>query len=169
MNITVIITNILILLVFFITIISVVRYWNSTFSKNGNVDTDKLPFSIFVISNIIAIFSLIFFSINDEMMMYLYQNNMVGENALKFWSMFGVIYLSIFIGYIIVFQLARIVFRFIVFNGKELIEQIESNDRNTIIQFAVIIISSSILFSKFTLKSFIFDILSSMIKIISIF
>lgn len=155
-----IIVHSLFVIVFIALCILVNRYWNKQIVKKFQFQEINTGYSLFISGQFIALFVALFASLDVQALMFLETMEPFGRDFQLYWSVFGVLTVSVLFVYAISALIAMLVHKATLPGKKDWQEEINDNNWAAILPLVTLTILLSVSFSYFVVKPYIFDWIS---------
>lgn len=141
----------------------ILNYWKNKLLKEYKLTLNNLPYGIFMSSQMLSVFVIIYFGTDPLNSMYIEQ---LPPMSASFWSIFGIELLVFFACFLLCYLISMIFYRVIISTGDSLFEEIYNEKVAPILIHAVVMISFSILISNFLVKPYIYDWVVGMVGLV---
>jgi len=132
-------------------------FWKNKFEKNFKLNMNNLPYGIFLSSQMLSVFFLLFYSLDSQTIMYLEQIEVQDSNGQNLWIFLGIQLLLIFTSYLLNYLICSILFKSIILTNDSLLEEIYNEKLAPVLIHSFILISFSILIGLYLINPFLDD------------
>ena len=133
------------------------KYWKRNLNNQFKLDTSNLAYTLFTVTQILAVFTILFFSIDEQILAYLEGLSVFGQNAGALWAFVGIQVLTSIVTYVLINMIAHLMFTIIHPTENGLHAEIESNHWYSILIYGVIFIGLTVIASSFVLRPALFE------------
>lgn len=128
------------------------RYWKRSLNKKFKLDTESSAYILFSSVQVLSILSIVFLSIDQEVLTYLEVFSLIGDNSAGLWAFWGVQLLSTSVLYVIINMLAHVFYSITFQTQRGMHAEIELGKWKSLIPYFVFFIGSVWIASSFILK-----------------
>lgn len=129
-----------------------VRYWKRSLNNKFQLNTNLAAYILFASIQIVACLSLVFFALDEHVIVRLQEYNFFGANSEGLWSFIGVQAIGSIIIYIVMNLAAHLFFNAIQPTEKGLYGEIEKNNWKPIILYGIVFVGFTIISASFALR-----------------